>query len=520
VLWRPSPELGLNPDSIAGLAQDWNWLIVADDAETLVDDLWLGAQRLHQAGRSNVFFLLASRDTDWRGVNGDRKRWDSRLQKYDDLVLGDVSLEDARLVVGAWGDQGADGLRSLAAEPDREARASALRDAARDQDRQRGDGSFLGGLLATRFDEAGLRAHVRALMDQLRGKPVQDGTETLFDALLYIAACHSVGIPGVDKNVLADLVGVPRGWVMSRVVRPLGAECGTVHSAGHILTRHNRVASAVVVEAELGFDIDLGEVWACLIRVTEECGREGIVGRQSHGRILHAGPRLQRALPDTLAEDRRRAIAIAAAVASRQYVSDRLSCVVDLGKTYRLAGDLTSAVEVFREEFRVRGEARTTTKIDRDDVIRGCFYEWSTCEGNVGGRHGHLANVWLGGMSLSDRLRVAIDVERVKLSCAGLGVAFGKLSRGQPDCVFAKARRAVTDIGWRTNPDQRTAGYFRRYERELDAAGVPRTANLDEGIDWLSAGILATYNALTDRFLRDLIRGGRLTFGKLRELLT
>lgn len=519
VLWRPSPELGLNPDSIAGLAQDRNWLIVADDAETLVDDLWLSAQRLHEAGHSNVFFLLASRDTDWRGANGDRRRWDNRLRRYDDWLLGDVLLEDARLVVDAWGAQGAEGLRALDREPDREARALAFRDAARDQDRQSGDASFFGGLLATRFDEVGLRAHVRGLMDRLRGMPVEDGTGTLFEALLYIAVCHAVRIPGVDKNVLADLVGVPRGWVMSRVVRPLGAECGTVHSAGHILTRHSRVASAIIVEAEDAFDIDLGEVWASLIRVTAECGREGIVGHQSHGAILHVGPRLEPALPDAMSEDRRRAIAIAAAVASRQCVSDRLSCVVDLGKTYRLAQVPASAVEVFREEIRVRREARAAMKIDWDDVIRGFYYEWSTCEGNVGGRQGHLTNVWLGGMSLSDQLRSAISVKDAKLTCAGIGVAFGEVSTGDPQCVFAKARRAVTDIGWRANPDHRAKGYLRRHERELDAAGVPRTAALDEAIDWLSAGVLAAYEELADEFLRDLNHGGRLTFDKLNELL-
>lgn len=518
VLWRPSPELGLNPVSIAGLAQDRSWLIVADDAETLVDDLWLGVQRLHEAGRSNVFFLLASRDTDWRGAHGDRKRWDNRLHRYDDWSLGDVILEDARLVVDAWGAQGAEGLRALAHEPDREARASALRNAAHDQDRRSGDGSFFGGLLATRFDEAGLRAHVRGLMDRLRGMPVEHGTGTLFDALLYIAACHAVRIPGVDKNVLADLVGVPRDWVMSRIVRPLGAECGTVHSAGHIMTRHSRVASAIIVEAEDAFDIDLEEVWTSLIRVTAECGREGIVGHQSHGQILHAGPRLERALPDAMSEDRRRAIAIAAAVASRNYQSNWLGCIVDLGKTYRFAKETALAIEVFCEEYRNRREAQAT-KVDWDRMIRGFFYEWGTCEGNVGERHGHLADVWLGGMSLSDQLRVAIDIRQVMLPCAGLGVAFGKVTTGEPHCVFAKARRAVTDIGWRTNPDNRAMGYFRRYERELDAAGVPHTADIDEAINWLSAGILAAYEELTDRFLRELNHGGRLTFGKLHELL-
>ena len=510
VLWRPSPELGLNPNVVAGLGPDRNWLIVADDAETLVDDLWLAAQRLHQAGRSNVFFLLASRDTDWRGKHGDGKRWESRLQKYADRWLRSVSLEDARLVVGAWEAQGEDGLRALSGVADREARALALRDAARDQDVQSGDGSFLGGLLATRFDEAGLRAHIRGVLERLR----EGGTGTLFDALLYAAACHAVDIPGVDKNVLADLVGVPREWVMSRVVRPLGAECGAVPSAGHVLTRHKRVAAAIIIEAEDGFGIDLGEYWKCLVQFTAAWGRDGPFGQRSHGPILHAGPRLLSALPDVLPEDRRRAISLAAAETAVAYKPEWLGCVVDLGRTLRLASKPEEATEVFRRHLQ-----KARTKNDFSRVIRSFFYEWGTCEGNVGGRHGHLASAWLGGMSLSDQLEMAIEVKQVKLSCAGLGVALGELSTGQPDCVFAKARRAVTDIGWRTNPDPRTTAYFRRYERELDDVGVPRTATLEEAIDWLSADIRATYDELTDSFLRDLCRGGRLTFGKLQELL-
>src|SRR6185312_14005495 len=100
------------------------------------------------------------------------------------------------------------------------------------------------------------------------------GARSLFDALLYVAACHGVGIPGLDERVLADLVGVPREWVQRLVVRPLGEEAAAVHSAGHILTRHSQVATAILVEVEETFGVDLGEVWAQLIRQTTQIGHE------------------------------------------------------------------------------------------------------------------------------------------------------------------------------------------------------------------------------------------------------
>lgn len=44
----------------------------------------------------------------------------------------------------------------------------AVSDAALTDDEGRGDGSFFGGLLAVRFGEAGLRAHVREFLARLR----------------------------------------------------------------------------------------------------------------------------------------------------------------------------------------------------------------------------------------------------------------------------------------------------------------------------------------------------------------
>ena len=145
------------------------------------------------------------------------------------------------------------------------------------------------------------------------------------------------GIPGIDERVLADLVGVPRGQVHTRVVNRLGAESTAVRSAGHVLTRHIDVARAIVVEAERSLGIDLGEVWASIIRQTVQDRRS----RQRHPQLLgyrSHRPEARQALPELLPAKRRHAIAAAAARAAVEYKSERLDCVVDLGKTHRNAG--------------------------------------------------------------------------------------------------------------------------------------------------------------------------------------
>jgi hypothetical protein len=347
VLWRPSPRVGLPPEHVVNLDAAKQWLIVADDAENLVHDLSASAQLLHEAGRSNVHFLLAARDTDWRFVRGDNPPWDTWVKRHRDILLRGIRPDDTKAVVEAWRKCGADGLRELAALPDMAKQVAALVDAVRDATNARDEGSLFGGLLAVRFGQNGLQAHVRTLLDRLKEQPVEGGGCTLFDALVYVAACHAVGIPGLDENVLADLVSVPRDWVQSRVVCPLGEEAAAVQSAGHVLTRHSKVSAAILVEADEALSVDVAEVWSAVVRQTVRTSRD-VRPIGYHAKIVHAGPRLQEALPKQLSVTRRKEIAIAAAKASVAADPERLSYVVDLGKAYRKAADFTNALQVFR----------------------------------------------------------------------------------------------------------------------------------------------------------------------------
>ena len=516
VLWRPAPRVGLPPEHISTLDPAKHWLIVADDAENLVRDLSEAARLLHEAGRSHVHFLLAARDTDWRYFHGDQQSWGTLLKQHSDILLRELRDDDANMLVEAWRKYGSDGLRELASLPNTDKQVAALLEAVHGAAAARDEGSFFGGLLAVRFGPDGLRNHVVALLTRLKGARIENSDRNLFDALLYVAACHAVGIPGLDEKVLADLVGVDREWVQTLVVNPLGEEAAAVRSAGHVLTRHTKVAAAVLVAAEQDLGADIAEVWGAIVRQTVRTGLETQMDRRWFSNIIHAGPRLQRELPPKFTEQLRKEIAIAAAKADIAAEPDRLCALVDLGKTYRNAGDLAAAVQVFRDNL-----ATAPSKVDFADVMRGYWYEWGVAEGSAGNDASHReAGIWLQGLSLSDHLKtVPITPDDAKLICAGLGVAFGKLSEPRPDCPFAQARRASAYLGRLTTADPKALGYFTKYDRDADRIHTPHPKTVEEAIGWLTTAVAQAGRELEDAFLKALLKPEQVSFNMLREFL-
>jgi SIR2-like domain len=525
VLWRTSPKEGISPEQVANLDPARRWLIVADDADGIVPGLAATAEHISQTGRSGVHFLLATRDADWKDARGSRKPWPEWLDTFPDIVLRGISPDDAKAILTAWENAGPDGLRELGAIGDSAKRVavfeSAVRDSLGEQHEQARrhrpqEGSFFGGLLAVRFGQNGLRAHVRAFLQRLEHMHIEHGNGSLFDALLYVAACHGIGIPGIDERVLADLVDVPREWVQRYVLRPLGEEAAAVHSAGHVLTRHSQVAAAILVEAEETFQMDLAEVWARLVRQTVQTSNNGGVSYQTHSKILHAGPRLQRALPHQIPKERRKAIAIAAARADHEAQPERLGPVIGLAQTLRLAGQPDSATDLFRQNV-----PKADSLADADERIRSYWNEWGICEGLAGDTAEHrAAGAWLQGLSISDHLNPApITDENVKLSCGGLGVAFGKLAQPDPDCPFAKARRSVAYLGRLASPDRTAMRYFALHDREADKLKTPHPQDVIEAIAWLTAGAVQAGRDLQDPFLQSLADPERVSFKLLRESL-
>lgn len=511
VLWRPASRTGLPPEHISNLDPAKDWLVVADDAENLVRDLSEAARLMHEAGDTHVHFLLAARDTDWRHFHGDRQSWGTLLKQYPDILLRELSFDDANMLIGAWQKYGPDGLRELASLRDTDRQVAALLNAVRGVNTARDEGSFFGGLLAVRFGTDGLRSHVVALLNRLKDRRIEHSDHTLFDALIYVAACHAVGIPGLDERVLADLLVVSRDWVQTLIVNPLGEEAAAVRSAGHVLTRHSKVAAAILVAAEQDLGADIAEVWSAIVRQTVRTGMEVQMDRRWFSNIIHAGAQLQRELPQQFAEQRRKDIAVAAAKARIAAEPERLCALVDLGKTYRNAGDFTAAIQVFQENAKdLRG------KVDFQTDVRGYYYEWGVCEGKRGEA---LSNTWLCGLSLSDQLKPSkITEENTRIILAGLALSAGKLATAQQGCRFALCRRAAVHLGRNCGHDPKKH-LFDQHEHDSDIIGTLHPKDIVEAIAWLTAGVADSGRALQDPFLKVLLKPERVSFNMLHKFL-
>lgn len=297
-------------------------------------------------------------------------------------------------------------------------------------------------------------------------------------------------------------------------------------------TRHRSVAAAILVEAEKSFGVDLTEIWSKLIRQTVSTITEGRVKHPTFRKIVRSGKGLYKALPRQLGKDRRKAIAIAAARAEVVAQPERLGSIIDLGKTYRSVEEHEAACEVFRDNLEAvtaRVKADEVAQADSDKqaevnsaaFIRSYWYTWSVCEGERGKeRHHAIADAWLGGISVSDHLNPAqITYEQGKRSCAGLGVAFGKLAEMRPDCPYAKARRAAAYLGRLSRPDLTAMGYYDRYDLAADKMNTPRPKDIQEAITWLTAGVAQAGRELQDHFLSSLAVPSQVSFNHLQTIL-
>jgi hypothetical protein len=193
---------------------------------------------------------------------------------------------------------------------------------------------------------------------------------------------------------------------------------------------------------------------------------------------------------------------------------DWLGCIVSLGKTYRGIGELTDAAKLFRDNF---GGLRN--KRDFDQNIRGYCQEWGVSEGLLGDDVTHrAADAWLQGIALSDHFRSApITEEHVKLVCASLGVAFGRLAQARESCPFALGRRAATCLGRAATSDRVALGYFDKHDRDADRLGTPRPKDIEQAILWLTTAVAQAGRELQDQFLTALLCPEQVSFATLRR---
>lgn len=386
--------------------------------------------RVNQTGRKGLHLLLGSRDSDWSSVGGFTFAWRRYLPTRIHRLRG-INRPDAVSVVQSWERLGPAALGSLASLPSREARISALMDAAADE-RDPQEGAFLGALLTTRYG-GGLVDHIRELLIRLAQRRIyswrSEVDDSLLDAFFLVALPHAANVRTMTGSVLGISLNIAEQEVFGAVLLPLGDEAAISVNAANILVRHGLIArSACDLAVELG--IDLG-------RIAERVVRAAVLA------IEKFGPRpefLELAYLSRHLEDHM--LAVKAAAAAVEAAPGRLSYRTSLSRALRMAGDPGAAASAAEETL--------ANLWHFDDLVTGArpmFTEWGVAEGNLGR---WARNAVLVGISLQDTeawARPYVEQQSTALVCMTL--ALRKLWEGSREFVFLNALAGLAEIGIR-----------------------------------------------------------------------
>lgn len=408
VIWHSDSEQPLLKSFLMSLPGSRCYLIVSDDAESLVRSVFENAQWLRSANRRNFHFLLCCRDTDWLAVKGR-----DLLERYRDVPAALFTLkglvpDDAQAIVWAWQRLGPEGLRDLYAEQFDIAQATRQFVKEAHSESNATIGAFLGALLRVRFGE-NLKMHVEQLLWKLHERPAPPKPNgNLMDAFAYIAAMHAENQLILSKPVLAEALHCTTGELQAQVIKPLGAEA--FMSASRLtLTRHRSIAKAAVeilaedMLSELGKDT-FDDLYAELVCAAEQLSLDNAPREYVEG---------FRQLPEALRKGGNAPAGIHAARGLLRRWPGNLAFLVDLSKLYRRDKSPEHSVRLFRDP------ERTPYPYDR-----ACYNEWATAEGLIGRAY---LDVWLSGVALADDIERNLKLNMAVMALNGLTIAFHRV---------------------------------------------------------------------------------------------
>lgn len=519
VLWRKRAA-GSLPTELPRLDGGRRWLVVADDAEHLVEPLYEHIRASRDQPGPGALYLLAARDTDLAFAQADNLGWDA-LCPFQSEPLRTIMPDDGRAIAAAWSAFGADGLKGLAGQSVA-AIAAAICDAAQNRPgRSGGDGSFFGAMLRLRYGQ-GLRDYVRAILDRLGKQPINlnrcpvMGVPNLRTAFLYLAIPHAANILSLHKEPLAAaLCGAhwdkqPRqvtDAVTSEILDRLGLEAA-LDGGEIVLTRHRAIAEAAV---EVAFGAAAAAELAGIL-AAEPAGLRAAPQPGKAPRSTTASP----ASPDGLQRMRaifRRLIG-GSARAKRQrvregrdrdrlpdlntwrtfadkcYEAGRTDLAVHLAEAAREADPenqffASKLVQLYRKEKRLQDALAVCVAADKITPDRAWFREWASLARDL---DEPALTVWLAGVSLSDQVPpdtfLAQDLD---FSFQLLAIAFDKLATGSA----AKAYRTACVAAAKLCLDHRDRSSDRGMALRLESLlkGQPKPS-LNEALSAIAQSVL------------------------------
>lgn len=489
VLWHQDETAGINVQAFEeALTADKRWLIATDHGDLMGRNLVNLVQSLKRAGRSNVQFVMAAHDSDWRLAKGDTVPWNS-FARFEEARLSGLSEEDATALATIWLQFGTQAFESSWKNLTPELLARKLLDAAKDDGLN--EGALFGALLTLRHGRD-LHAHVRGLLQKLDGMNLATGG-TVGDAFRLIAAMHAEGLDFLSSTVLQESMNCDQATLRRDILSPLTAEAATGGST-YLRTRHQRIALATL-EICKGDDEDVDQLYLSLAETAI-----GLV--RVKGGWLDAVWNWEYTLPDYFSQTERVGLAIRIAEKILEICPENSHYAVKLAQLKRESGDPTGAIHVLQAVCPPKDH-------------RGFWLEWGTAYGK---KRDYIANAALHAYSISDDLGTTMPTpENATLAMAGLTRVFNELHRDFGDPNLLRAHAGCAWLGLRA--DKGNSILAREQQQALVNIGNPK--DVAEAVSWLRAGLV---NAIAHGPLTEAVAGkvgnpAQFKFGGLQRLL-
>jgi hypothetical protein len=372
VLWHQDETVGINVQTFEEtLTADQRWLIATDHAELMGENLVNLVRSLKRKGQSNVQFLMAAHDSDWKIAKGDTEPWNS-FARFEEARLSGLSKEDATALAATWLHFGSNAYESSWQNLAPAQLAEKLLEAANDDGTN--EGALFGALLTLRHGRD-LHGHVRALLQKLDGMSLSTG-RTVGDAFRLIAAMHAEGLDFLSSQVLQESMNCDQTALKRDVLRPMTAEAAASGSA-YLRTRHRRIALATLEICNAG-DEDVEQLYLSLAEAAIRLVRV-------KGGWLDAVGNWEYALTKHFFETGREELAIRIAAKMLEIVPNNAHYAVNLAKFKRESGDAKGAIQVLQS-------------VPCPSDHRSFWLEWGTASGMV---RDYLSNAVLHAFSIS-----------------------------------------------------------------------------------------------------------------------
>ncbi|WP_262490242.1 metallophosphoesterase family protein [Hymenobacter coccineus] len=494
VLRRGVETNPLVPEQIIPLLlPNFNWLILIDDAENLIDSIVQLVKRLPPANRGRVHFLLASRDSDWQASNN-QSLSSIGCTFYFERLSG-LQQEDAQEIVKCWRRYGDEGLGELK-ETKQEDQVSSLLNASKRDINYHGS-AFFGALLTVRYGND-LKLHAAKMMERLSKRIIPTSGRTLLDAISYISAMDAAGFSFLSRSVLAYALNCPEPLLRKYVLQPLGEEAAATTSSDYVYTRHPIIAQTVlsVLTDNMGEETDV--IYIDLVNAALSLYKQDYVLDLASWRYKIA---------DAFADLGRKGLALSIVNTVRDNEPNNAKIFTKVLHIYRRAQLVEKACEMFEKYL-----DNLTQEVDRR-----LFEEWAITE-RMAGNYANSAMVSL--LSFSDQLAYPHRLDGISDKFQSLGYCLKSLYFITRIQCTRELAVIVCLFGMKCSRDAEQTAEFEKNITELDIDHTSYSLNIDKFIERMyDVGIIA-HEYITSVFVKDYLdRFDALTFIKLKASL-